>query len=156
MLITQFQPSINNISQNLIINNISQFFHTWIKKNCFQVDEKNYELDINNLKYLSILLYEIKNFNSNNNFNNMKQFNLYIKSKYNLELENSKTLIQDLCIKDKFERVYFAVEESLLILNSENISLNLSIQKIKILINKLKLYAKKVESNILYYNFYYE
>jgi hypothetical protein len=156
MLISNFQSSLGKISSNFSVNNVSEFFHTWIKRNCFQVDNTIYELDLDNLLYLSILLYELEKLNEIYNYIDINTFKKDISLKYQNDTDSCKTFEQQMYIEEKYQRIYFVIDEYLSILKSESEPIVYSIQKINNIIFSLNKYAEKQKTNTIYYNFSYE
>lgn len=156
MLISNFQSSLGKISSIFSVNNVSEFFHTWIKRNCFQVDNTIYELDLDNLLYLSILLYELEKLNEIYNNIDINTFKKDISFKYQNDFDSCKTFEQQMDIEEKYQRIYFVIDEYLSILKSESEPIVYSIQKINNIIFSLNKYAEKQKTNTIYYNFSYE
>ena len=156
MLISNFQSSLGKISSNFSVNNVSEFFHTWIKRNCFQVDDTIYELDLDNLLYLSILLYELERLNEIYNYIDINVFKKDISLKYQNDTDSCKTFEQQMYIDEKYQRIYFVIDEYLSILKSESECILHPIQEINKIILSLNQYAEKQKTNTIYYNFSYQ
>ena len=59
-------------------------------------------------------------------------------------------------IEEKYQRIYFVIDEYLSILKSESEPIVYLIQKINNIIFSLNKYAEKQKTNTIYYNFSYE
>lgn len=156
MLISRFQSSLGKINSNFSFNNVSDFFHTWIKRNCFQVDDTIYELELENLLYLSILLYELEKLNEIYNYIDINTFKKDISLKYQNETDSCKTFEKQMYIDEKYQRIYFVIDEYLSILKSESKCILQPIQEINKIIFSINQYAKKQKTNTIYYNFSYQ
>lgn len=153
MLISHFQHSIQNNVPKFQIHNMSDFFHTWIKRNCFMIENNIYELDIENLMYLHILLYEMEKLDKIYHLIDVDYFKKDIHSKYKNELVDCATFPQELYVQEKYQRVYFVIDEYLSLFNKNGDSFKNNIERIKNLLSVLDKYACKTNTNTLYYHF---
>ena len=153
MLVSHFQHTMYNDAPKFKIHNMSDFFHTWIKRNCLMVEENVYELDIEDLMYLHILLYEMEKLDKVFDLIDVDYFKKDICSKYKNEIINCNTFPQELYVQEKYQRVYFVIDEYLSLFNQNGDNFFNNSQKIKNLINVLDKYACKTNTDKLYYHF---
>ena len=59
-------------------------------------------------------------------------------------------------IEEKYQRIYFVIDEYLSILKSESECISYPIQEINKIIFSLNQYAEKQNTNTIYYNFSYQ
>lgn len=156
MLKTYFKCSLFENEPKFIIHNISQFFHVWVKRNCNMIENNIYELNIDDLMYISILIYEMEKLNSIYDYIDIEEFKKDISFKFQNEIKYSPNFVKEVYIQEKYDKVYFVIDEYLSLCNNNKDSFKQNIEKNKYLINVINRYAMKNNTGVLYYNFNYD
>ncbi len=175
MLKINIKPDLEKTSPKLSINYISDFFHTWIKRNCNiapnNIDDSNtvdyitvdyntadcniYELYLNDLQYLKILVYEMKKLNEIYHLIDIDSYSKDLDSIYQTQLENCDTFEEQIVIQEKYQRVYKEIDVYLMLFKSDTESFIYSEQKLNKFINYIYKFADKYNTNTLYYEIIY-
>ena len=153
MSITYLNLNLNDLTYRLILKNIPDIFYTWIKRNCDIVDTNIYELDINYLNYLKMLILQSEILINTSKHINLNNYQEIINQQFIYQIKNSTNFEEEICVREQYERVHFILIEFIADLKVCDLPINDSIYKLRKLIETINNYAFKYKTNILYYEF---
>lgn len=123
------------------------------QKNCNPINNNQYELNIFDLDYLLMLIFETKYLVNKYNFIDYNNYKKIIDQQFQNLVEKSETFEEDIFIKDQYERVHFQIIDFLHEFKKNFLDFNETIEELRMIINVMIQYSKYYNSHTIYYEF---